>query len=115
MTETPLERVELRRSTRVPIRVRIQVRGSGIAFEGETIVVSAHGALLEVSEALSLGAEITVAVQLTGKSAPARVVFVSRERPSQFGIALDHPQNIWGVSLPPPDWHEYSEGSFHRD
>jgi hypothetical protein len=28
------------------------------------------------------------------------------DRPLYCGIALEKPQNIWGLSLPPIDWHE---------
>ena|SRR5437868_1278408 len=102
----PERRKELRRSTRVPIRVRIDVEDTGLSCEGETIVVNLHGALLKTSGQLELGARIRVYVQLTSKSAGARVVFASRERPLEFGIALDHPQNIWGISFAPADWRE---------
>lgn len=98
------KRRELRRSTRVPIRVRIEVRATGLSCEGETIVVNLHGALVKTTAPLELGARITLHVQLTGKSADARVVFASRERPLEFGIALDAPQNIWGISFAPADW-----------
>lgn len=103
---TTERRRELRRSTRVPIRVRIEVQGTGVSCEGETVVVNLHGALVKTSSPLKLGDRITVHVELTGKSADARVVFASREHSSEFGIALDQPQNIWGISLPPPDWRE---------
>ena len=79
---------------------------AGLVCEGETIVVNLHGALVKTSRDLKLGANITVQVELTGKSADARVVFASRERPLEFGIALDKQQNIWGISLPPKDWRE---------
>jgi len=99
-------RKDLRRSTRVPIRVRIELQATGLSCDGETIVVNMHGALVKTSSRLELGARISVHVQLTGKSATARVVFASRERPLEFGIGLDTPQNIWGISLPPADWQE---------
>ena len=102
-------RKDLRRSTRVPIQVRIEVQATGVSCEGETIVVNLHGALVKTSGQLELGAGITIHVQLTGKSAGARVVFASRERHLEFGIALDQPQNIWGISLPPSDWREELE------
>ena len=100
---------DLRRSTRVPIRVRIEVQATGLSCEGETIVVNLHGALVKTTGKLELGARIMIHVQLTGKSAEARVVFVSRERPLEFGVGLDRPQNIWGISLPPADWQEGAE------
>jgi len=104
MKQTPERRQNLRRSTRVPIRIRIEVEATGFSCEGETIVVNLHGALVKTSSALQLGTRTSVHVQLTGKSAAARVVFASRERPLEFGIGLDEPQNIWGVSLAPADW-----------
>ncbi len=100
---------DLRRSTRVPIRVRIEVQSTGLSCDGETIVVNLHGALVKTSSQLELGAGINVHVQLTGKAAAARVVFASRQSALEVGIALDHPQNIWGVSLPPADWTEEGE------
>ena len=102
----PERRRDLRRSTRVPIQVHIEVQSTGFKCEGETIVVSLHGALVRTTGRLKLGARISIDVHLTGKSADARVVFASRERPLEFGIALDKPQNIWGISLAPADWRE---------
>jgi len=95
-----------RRSTRVPIRVRVEVLGTGKSYDGETIVVNMHGALVTTSSLLELGSRVTVHVQLTGKSAEGRVVLATPERPLEFGIGFDHPENIWGISLPPADWHE---------
>ena len=95
---------ERRRSTRVPIRVQIEVQATGLKCEGETILVNLHGALLKTTAPLELGGRISICVQLTSKSADARVVFASRESPLEFGIALEKFENIWGVPLPPPDW-----------
>jgi hypothetical protein len=100
----PLAPVDLRRSTRVPIRVSLEVRSTGLTCEGETVVVNLHGALVKSSARLEVGAHITIFVQLTGKSAEGRVVFASDESPFHFGIGLDRPENIWGVSLAPADW-----------
>jgi len=82
------------------------VHSTGLSCEGETIVVNLHGALVKTSSDLKLRSRITVLVPLTGKCADARVIFASRERPLEFGIGLDQPQNIWGISLPPADWRE---------
>ena len=93
------QRRDLRRSTRVPIRVRLEIKPLGVSYEGETIAVNLHGALVKTSARLEPGAAIAIHVQLTGKSADARVVHASRERPLEFGIGLDKPQNIWGISI----------------
>jgi hypothetical protein len=102
-------RKDLRRSTRVPIRVRIDVQATGLSCDGETIVVNMHGALVRTSDQLELGDRIVLHVPLTGKSASGRIVFASRERHLEFGVGLDRPQNIWGISLPPADWREEGE------
>lgn len=91
-------RRDLRRSTRVPIRVHVDVQATGLSFEGETIVVNLHGALVKMSGQLELGAGIIIHVQLTGKSADARVVFASRQRSFEFGIALES-RRTFGVFL----------------
>ncbi|MFL6439912.1 MAG: PilZ domain-containing protein [Terriglobales bacterium] len=99
-------RTEPRRSTRVPIRIRVEVQSTGVSCEGETTVVNLHGALVRMSGPLELGTRVTIHVQLTGKCAAGRVVLASRESPLEIGIGLDQPQNIWGISLPPADWQE---------
>jgi hypothetical protein len=97
-----------RRSTRVPLKVSVKAQGitEPLICEGETIIVNLHGALISTSVALRLGMKIEIAVHLTGKHANAEVVYVDPERPLRCGIALVTPRNIWGISLPPEDWHE---------
>ena len=99
---------ESRRSTRVPLRVVIKARGIAepLTCEGETIIVNLHGALISTAVALSVGMKIEIHVYLTGKHANAEVVYVDPEKPLRCGIALAVPRNIWGISLPPKDWHD---------
>ena len=99
---------EFRRSTRVALKVVIEAQGVGehLTCNGETIIVNLHGALISTSVALSVGMKIEIHVYLTGKRANAEVVYVDPEKPLRCGIALVIPQNIWGIPLPPKDWHE---------
>ena len=99
---------ESRRSTRVPLLVTIEALciAEPLTCEGETIMVNLHGALISTSVALSVGMKIAIHVYLTGKRATADVVYVDPEKPLRCGIVLEIPQNIWGISLPPKDWHE---------
>jgi hypothetical protein len=46
---------------------------------------------------------------MTGKRAKAEVVYLDVERPFVCGIAMDKPENIWGLSFPPDDWYETHE------
>jgi hypothetical protein len=97
---------ESRRSTRVPLKVLIEVQDGAESLTGETVIVNLHGALISTSIELNAGMEISVYVYLTDKRARAQVVHVDPENPMRCGIELDKPQNIWGVFLPPDDWEE---------
>jgi hypothetical protein len=98
----------LRRSTRVPIMVAIEVEGSSepLICEGVTVVVNLHGALISTDLALSVGMKISIHVILTDKHAKARVIYVDPKNGLRCGIELDEPRNIWGIALHPEDWDE---------
>jgi hypothetical protein len=95
-----------RRSTRV--RLKVQIKAQGVAepltCEGETVVVNRHGALILTDIALRVPVRIEIRVILTEKRALAKVVYIDPDHPRHCGIALENPQNIWGVSPPPNDW-----------
>lgn len=99
---------DLRRSTRVPLKVVIAIEeGPGsLSCEGVTIIVNLHGALVAAAIRLSAGTKISIYVHLTDKRSAARVVYVDAENPLHCGIELEKPRNIWGVPLPPEDWEE---------
>jgi hypothetical protein len=107
MPITPVAR-ESRRSTRVRLKVLIEVQGAAepLSCEGETIVVNRHGALISTAVALRVGMRIEIRVILSDERALADVVHVDPERPRICGIGLVKPQNIWGLALPPDDWNE---------
>jgi len=77
-----------------------------VTCDGETIVVNRHGALISTTIPLRVGMKIEIYVVMTGKRAPAKVVYVDPEKPRVCGIGLENPENIWGLSLPPDDWYE---------
>jgi len=93
----------LRRSTRIPTDVPVEVQAEGFVRAGETVTVNLHGALIRMAAPLKRGDRITIHVHRTGKAVPARIVFADCER-SQFGIELENPENVWGVAIPPSDW-----------
>jgi hypothetical protein len=99
---------ESRRSTRVPLKVWIEAKGvtEPLNCEGETLVVNLHGARMSTTIPLRVGMKIQIHVILTDKRALAQVVYVDPDRPRHCGIALEQPENIWGVSLVPDDWQE---------
>lgn len=92
-----------RRSTRIAHDVLVEVQGERFAYAGETLMVNLHGALIRIAAPLKIGDRIVLYVQNTGKSAEAHIVFADEDS-SQFGMELEHPENIWGVIIPPEDW-----------
>lgn len=107
MTSKPVAR-ESRRSTRVRLKVGIEAQGVSepLRCEGETFVVNLHGALILTAVALSVGMKISIHVLLADKHTTAEVLYVDPDQPRQCGIELKEPENIWGLSLPPDDWHQ---------
>lgn len=99
---------ESRRSTRVALKIVISVQGLSepLSCDGETIVVNRHGALISSSVPLRDELKIKIEVVITGMRADAKVVHVDREQPQVCGIALEKPENIWDLSLPPDDWYD---------
>jgi hypothetical protein len=86
--------------------ITVEAGAESQTCDGETIVVSLHGALIATAIELSSGMKISLHVYVTDKRAAARVVYIDPENPLHCGIELDKPQNTWGVSLPPNDWRE---------
>lgn len=106
------ERVaESRRSTRVSFKVVISAQGldERLTCDSETIVVNRHGALIASTVPLRIGPRIEIHVIITDKRANAEVVYVDAERHFISGIALETPENIWRLSLPPDDWYQHYE------
>lgn len=99
---------ESRRSTRVRLKVVIEARGltEPLTCDGETLVVNLHGALISTSVPLRVKMKIEIHVIPTDKRATAKVVYVDPDRPKLCGIALEEPQNIWGLELEPEDWQK---------
>src|SRR5205085_4035838 len=102
--QSHLQESAARRSTRIATDILIEVKGEGFAYAAETITVNLHGALIRTSARLEIGTVLNVYVHRTRKTALARIVFADREDPSQHGIELERPENIWGVAGPPSDW-----------
>jgi hypothetical protein len=101
-------RSDSRRSTRVPLKVVIsaQAVSEPLTCDGETIVVNRHGALISSTVPLPMGMKVEIHVIITDKRANAEVVYLDAERPFVCGVALEKPENIWGLSIPPDDWYE---------
>ena len=112
MTESPHIRQE-RRSTRVEVEIPIvitSVKSVGGVYEGPgvTVMVNKHGAKIVTAVRFQAGDYVRLTIPASNRSQLARVAWVDQENRGvarvAFGIALEEPENFWGVYFPPGDW-----------
>ncbi len=109
MVETTKNR---RRSQRLFIQVPVIVEGqragkSPFSDTTHTIVVNAHGALVEVSVSLEQGQTVVLQNARTGEKSECAVKLVTRGDGGKFNAALEFTKpfpGFWRVSFPPEDW-----------
>ena len=98
----------LRRSSRVPIHVPVQVTSlepsTKFSEVCETLVVSAHGCALRFPIPLSVGSALHLHSK-DGRDAKAYVVACLPDGQAwTLGARLDQPDNFWGLESYPDDW-----------
>jgi hypothetical protein len=85
---------QLRRSTRIPLRLSIRtVRSEGPNCNAETITVNLHGALVRTSLPLIVGETVELEVLITAKKVRAEVVWCDPEETFTYGriaVSLGH-------------------------
>jgi len=100
------------RSTRIraqiPLRVTALDTTAPFSETGYTLVINSQGCGVRLSRSLKPGMEVFLDELPTGKRVTARVAnsvpLGSGSKCWVVGIALDHPENIWGVHPAPEDW-----------
>lgn len=101
-----------RRSERVLLQVRVLLEtqlnnGTPVRLDAFTLVVNAHGGMLETSWKLAKDQRLTLMNPATGAREPGRVVSVKRSQPGSFAVAFEFdsptPQ-FWPIHFPPVDW-----------
>jgi hypothetical protein len=103
-----------RRSQRVVLRVSVLLKadmpdGKPVEAQGFTLVVNAHGGLLESPLAVTANQKITLVNPQTHKEVACRVVRVKQGTSGLVTMAFefDAPAaQFWPVSFPPEDWQE---------
>ena len=81
--------------------------GKRICIEAHTLVVNAHGGLLDVGLELLAKQQVLLSNTRTEKVATARVVRVEGSQEGRFSVAVEFEfpaPSFWPVSFPPPDW-----------
>jgi hypothetical protein len=101
-----------RRSERVMLKMAVHVLAETeerrqIRVEGKTLVVNAHGGLMEMKDHLHVGQSFLLSNPATGSEMSCRVVRVDESGMEHFQIAFefDRPApKFWPVTFPPADW-----------
>jgi hypothetical protein len=102
-----------RRSERVLLHIRLLLEtrledGKLAATDAFTLVVNAHGGLLELHLKLPRGHRIWLINTGTGIKAPCRVLGTRKSREGGFATAFEFEQaspDFWPINFPPRDWH----------
>jgi hypothetical protein len=101
-----------RRSQRLFLQVRVVIEGklagkSSFSEETHTIVVNAHGALVELGMSLDQDQAVTLLNVRTGEKVECTVKLVTPAEAKKFNTALEfivpNPR-FWRISFPPDDW-----------
>ncbi len=101
-----------RRSERVVLRIPVTLSttlpdGKRICIEARTLVVNAHGGLLDVGMEMVNGQKMVLGNSKTEKIEVCEVLRVEGSDEGRFSIAFkfDVPApHFWPVSFPPEDW-----------
>lgn len=101
-----------RRSQRLFLQVRVVLEGklpnqSAFSEETHTIVVNAHGALVETSALLDQGQTIQMRNVRTGETIDCIVKLVTPAGAGKFSTAFEFTKpnpDFWRISFPPEDW-----------
>jgi len=107
-----MEERNRRRSERVVLRVPLRVSammpdGKRISIEAQSLVVNAHGGLLDVEMEIVAGQQIHLNNLRTENPTTGRVVRVEGSKEGRFSVAFEFEvpaPHFWPVSFPPPDW-----------
>jgi hypothetical protein len=100
-----------RRSQRIhlklPLLLRTTMRGGHRQTEATTVVVNAHGGLLEAPFRMHDGQRMTLVNPQTGKQVNCRVVKILSATSSSFATAFEFDEQtpaFWPLAFPPLDW-----------
>jgi len=108
----PSKMMQLRRSQRVclnlPITVLREGPGNNVASEETTtLIVNAHGALIQVALTVEIGQLLGIKNTQTMEELVCRVVSLGLDQPGkrEVGIEFEVPSpRFWRIAFPPSDW-----------
>src|SRR5882762_5477212 len=105
-----IEERNRRRSERIVLRVPLQLSarmpdGKRISIEVYSLVVNAHGGLLDMGMEMLSGQQLILTNPRNEKVASGKIVRVEASKEGRFSVAFAFPApSFWPVSFPPADW-----------
>lgn len=117
-TANTMEGRNRRRSERVVLRVSVRLSaimpdGKRRSIEAQSLVVNAHGGLLDVGMEMVRGQQIRLNNLRTENSTTGRVLRVEGSEEGRFSVAFEFESpapHFWPVSFPPADWSRVESG-----
>lgn len=92
----------------IHLRLETQLADGKPAFmDAFTLVVNAHGGLLEISHKLPKGHKLELINSATGSKEPCRVIGVRKSQDGAFAVAFEFENpspDFWPISFPPQNW-----------
>jgi hypothetical protein len=93
---------------RLPLLARVEMPdGERLSAQASTVIVNAHGGLLESPFRMTVGQKITLINPQSGKRVRCRIVSAQVFSPDSFRAAFEfdhHNPWFWPLSFPPLDW-----------
>jgi hypothetical protein len=89
-----------------------QLNKSPLIEETHTVVLNAHGTLLEMETALETGRTVTLRNVRTTEQIECTVKLVTQTDGGKFNVALEFKKpnaSFWQISFPPEDWSPYDK------
>jgi hypothetical protein len=107
-----------RRSQRIMLRLPLLVRaempdGDCLNTDASTVIVNAHGGLLETHLRMKVGQKIELASPQSGKQVACRIVSIEETSATCFAAAFEFDKRspwFWPLSFPPVDWAATAAG-----
>jgi hypothetical protein len=94
------------------IRLLLETRledGKTVTMDAFTLVVNAHGGLLEITTKLPKGQQILLINAASGAKISCRVLAARKSLDGVFAVAFEFESpsaDFWPMNFPPPDWRQ---------
>ena len=103
---------KVRRSQRIELTVAVVVHspikgGPQFSERAQTLVVNAHGALVALTEKVTIKQRLLMQNIVSGEQKECRVVYVKKDvtGPTKVAVEFSKPApTFWRIAYPPADW-----------